>query len=96
MVVYHEDRSDVTRLGPGCDPGLEVGAKILSIEPKDELPARSPFGLLEDRPEAVEAMGSGPIQVIPADRAAYDPHVGPLIRILRVDPERGLLTEAPR
>lgn len=53
--------------------GLEIGAKILYTEPPDEAPARSFAGLLRDQPAAVEALGTGQIQVFPADQMAYDP-----------------------
>lgn len=53
--------------------GLELGAKILYIELPGELPARALSGLIHDQPDADEAVERGQIQVIPADRTAYDP-----------------------
>jgi hypothetical protein len=96
MVVYHEESQRCDEVGTWVRRGLKVGAKVLSIEPKDELPAGALSRLLQDRPEAVEAMGSGRIQVAPADRAADDPHVDRLIRILGADREQGFLTGALR
>jgi anti-anti-sigma factor len=53
--------------------GLDVGAKILFIEPSGQPPTRSLSGLLGRRPDALEAMMSGQIEVIPASQEAYDP-----------------------
>jgi anti-anti-sigma factor len=52
--------------------GLDVGAKILYVEPEDVSLSRSLAGLLHDQSEALEAMTSGQIEVVPADQAVYD------------------------
>jgi anti-anti-sigma factor len=53
--------------------GLEVGAKIFYIQTQDEPPARALPGLLEDQPDAVEAIERGQIEIIEGARTAYDP-----------------------
>ena len=53
--------------------GLELGSKILYTQPQDEPPDGSLPGLLRDRPDALEAMERGQIEVIPADPSTYDP-----------------------
>lgn len=53
--------------------GLDVGAKILLIEPSGQPPTRSLSGLLGHQADALEAMMSGQIEVIPASQEAYDP-----------------------
>jgi anti-anti-sigma factor len=73
LLLYHEDSYRRTGVTAWLRRGLELGDKILYIEPPDELPARSLSGLLEDQPEAGEAVERGQIEVIAADRTAYDP-----------------------
>ena len=73
LLLYHDESQRRREVEAWVRRGLEVGAKILYIEPGDELPARSFAGLLRDSPQAVEAMGRGQIQVIPADPVAFDP-----------------------
>jgi len=53
--------------------GLELGSKILYTQPQHEPPDGSLPGLLRDRPDALEAMERGQIEVIPADPSTYDP-----------------------
>jgi len=73
LLLY--DKESQRRIGVAAwvRRGLELGAKILYIEPQDESPARSLSGLVWDQPGAVGAMQSGQIQLVPADHGAYDP-----------------------
>lgn len=73
LLLYHEESYRRTGVAAWLRRGLELGAKILYIEPPDELSARSLSGLLQDQPDAGEAVERGQIQVVPADRTAYDP-----------------------
>jgi anti-anti-sigma factor len=72
LLLYREESQRRSAVAAWVRSGLEVGAKILYTEPEGELPARSLSGVLRDEPEAVEAMESGQIQVVPANRASYD------------------------
>lgn len=72
LLLYDEESQRRREVEAWVRRGLDVGAKILYIEPRDESPARSLSGLLADQPKAVEAMRTGQIQVIPAESAAYD------------------------
>lgn len=74
LLLYYEESYRRTGVGAWVRRGLELGAKILYIEPPDELSARSLSGLLQDQPGTDEAVERGQIQVVPADRTAYDPH----------------------
>lgn len=73
LLLYYEESYRRTGVAAWLRRGLELGAKILYIEPPDELSARSLSGLLQDQPDAGEAVERGQIQVVPADRTAYDP-----------------------
>lgn len=73
LLLYHEESQRRTEVTAWVRHGLELGAKILYIEPPDEPPERSLTGLLQDQPTAVDAMQRGQIQVVLADGAAYDP-----------------------
>jgi len=54
--------------------GLDLGAKILYIEPADESAGRSLVGVLQDNEiHADEALDRGQLQVVPADGNAYSP-----------------------
>lgn len=74
LLLYYEESYRRTGVAAWLRRGLELGAKILYIEPPDELSARSLSALLQDQPDADEAVERGQIQVVPADRRAYDPH----------------------
>ena len=73
LLVYQEEAQRRAEVAAWLRRGLDLGAKILYIEPPDEPPTRSLSGLLRDQPEAVDAMQRGQIQIVPADQAAYDP-----------------------
>ena len=73
LLLYHEESYRRTGVAAWLRRGLELGAKILYIEPPGELPARALSGLIQDQPDAGEAVERGQIQVILADRTAYDP-----------------------
>lgn len=73
LLLYHEESQRRSEVRAWVRNGLQVGAKILYIEPEDESHERSLSGLLEDHPDAVDAMDRGQIQVIPANHVAYDP-----------------------
>jgi anti-anti-sigma factor len=73
LLLYHEESQRRVEVAAWVRRGLELGAKILYVEPPDEPPARSLSGLLQDLPEAVAALQSGQIQLVAADEAAYDP-----------------------
>lgn len=85
MLLYHDEPQRQAGVARWIRRGLEVGAKILYLEPQDESPARSLSGLLKDQPAAVDAMRRGQIQVVAADAVAYDPvwQVGVAERALR-------------
>jgi anti-anti-sigma factor len=73
LLLHHAESHRRTGVAAWVRRGLEVGAKIFYIQAKDEPPARALPGLLEDQPDAVEAIGRGQIQIIEGDRTAYDP-----------------------
>jgi anti-anti-sigma factor len=73
LALYKDESQRRGQVAAWVRRGLEVGAKILHIEPSDESPARSLSGLLRDQSDAVEALTSGQIQVVPASDQAYDP-----------------------
>ena len=73
LLLYYEESHRRTGVASWLRRGLELGAKILYVEPPGELFARSLSGLLQDQPDAGEAVERGQIQVVPADRTAYDP-----------------------
>ncbi len=73
LALYNDESQRRGQVDAWVRRGLELGAKILHIEPSDESPARSLSGLLRDQPDAREAMTSGQIQVIQASDQAYDP-----------------------
>lgn len=73
LLLYHDESQRRTEVAAWVRRGLDLGAKILYIEPRDESPARSLSGLLQDQPEAVDAMRRGQIRLVPAARATYDP-----------------------
>lgn len=73
LLLYHEESFRRTGVAAWLRRGLELGAKILYIELPGELPVRALSGLVQDQPDAGEAVERGQIQVIPADRTAYDP-----------------------
>jgi anti-anti-sigma factor len=52
--------------------GLDVGAKIFYVEREDVSLARSLAALLLDQADAVDAMASGQIEVVPADHGVRD------------------------
>lgn len=73
LLIYQEEEQRRAEVAAWVRRGLDLGAKILYIEPQDESPTRSLSGLLRDQPAAVDAMQRGQIQVVLADDAAYDP-----------------------
>lgn len=73
LLLYHEESYRRTGVAAWLRRGLELGAKILYIELPDELADRALSGLIQDQPDAGEAVERGQIRVIPADRTAYDP-----------------------
>lgn len=73
LLLYHEESYRRTGVAAWLRRGLELGAKILYIERPGELPTRALSGLIQDQPDAGEAVERGQIQVIPAARTAYDP-----------------------
>jgi anti-anti-sigma factor len=73
LLLYRDESYRRTGVAAWLRRGLELGAKILYIEPPGEFPARSLSGLLQDQLEAGEAVERGQIQVVAADRTAYDP-----------------------
>jgi anti-anti-sigma factor len=73
LLLYNKESQRRTEVAEWVRHGLELGAKILYIEPEHEPPARSLSGLLQTQPQAVAAMASDQIQVVSADHAAYDP-----------------------
>lgn len=73
LLIYQEEAQRRAEVAAWVRRGLDLGAKILYIEPQDESPARSLSRLIQDQPEASDAMQTGQIQIVPADHAAYDP-----------------------
>lgn len=73
LLIYQEEVQRRAEVAAWLRRGLDLGAKILYIEPPDEPATRSLAGLLRDQPDAVDAMQRGQIQIVPADQAAYDP-----------------------
>jgi anti-anti-sigma factor len=72
-LLYHDESYRRAGVAAWLRRGLELSAKILYTEPPDEPSGRSLTGLLQDHPGAAEAAERGQIQVIQADRTAYDP-----------------------
>lgn len=73
LLYYDEESQRRSGVAAWVRRGLELGSKILHTQPADDPPDRSLAGLLADEPEALAAMECGQIQVVPADRSAYDP-----------------------
>ena len=71
--MYGEDSERRAGLVAWVRRGLDLDAKILCTEPPGALTAGSVAGLLRDDPEALAAMGRGQVEVVPADRSAYEP-----------------------
>ena len=72
-MLYHDESYRRAGVAAWLRRGLELAAKILYTEPPGEPSGRSLTGLLQDQPGAAEAAERGQIQVIQADRTAYDP-----------------------
>jgi anti-anti-sigma factor len=73
LLFYGEESQRRAGVAAWVRRGLDLGSKILYTQPPDDLPDRSLPGLLGDEPQALEAIDRGQIQVVPADRASYDP-----------------------
>ena len=72
LALYKEESQRRGQVEAWVRRGLEVGAKILCIEPSAEPTARSVSGWLRHQPDALEAMTSGQIEVVAASDRAYD------------------------
>ena len=72
LLLYNAEPQRRSGVAAWVRRGLEVGAKILYTQAQEEPQARTLPGLLEDQPDALEAMARGQIQVVSADHAAYD------------------------
>ncbi len=72
LLFYDEEAQRRDGVAAWVRRGLELGSKILYTEPPDEAPALSAAGLLQGDAGALGAMDRGQIQVVPADRMAYD------------------------
>lgn len=73
LLFYGEEPQRRAGVAAWVGRGLELGAKILYTQPPDDPPDRTLLGLLQDEPDALEAMERGQIQVVPADPSTYDP-----------------------
>ncbi|WP_344146845.1 MEDS domain-containing protein [Nocardioides koreensis] len=73
MLFYSEESQRHAGVAAWVRRGLELGSKILYTQPEGDPPDRSLPGLLQDEPDALEAMERGQIQVVPADPSTYDP-----------------------
>ena len=75
LVLVHDNEQE-RRAGVAAwtRRGLDLGAKIIYIEPPDQPPERSFLGVLRDRAVAVDgALARGQIQVFTADEEVYCP-----------------------
>lgn len=73
MLLYQEETQRQASVSSWVRRGLDLGSKILYTEPAQPPPDRSLLGVLQDQPEAHEALARGQIEVVPADETAYDP-----------------------
>lgn len=74
VLVHGSERQRRAGVAAWVRRGLELGAKILYIEPAGESVERSFLGVLNDHEICVDAaLDGGQLQVIPADDAAYSP-----------------------
>jgi len=75
LVLLHDNEAQRrTGVAAWVRRGLALGEKILYTEPSRQAPDRRLTAVLEKQQVAVEqALGSGQLQVVPADATAYDP-----------------------
>lgn len=73
VLLYQAESQRRSGLSMWLRRGLELGSKILYIEPPLESPERSLSGVLRHDAEVRAALDRGQIQVLLADETAYDP-----------------------
>ena len=73
LLLYDEESQRRAGVAAWVGRGLELGSKILYTELPEEAPASSLRELLRDEPAALEAMERGQLEIVPADRSAYEP-----------------------
>src|SRR6476646_117343 len=74
LLVYDNERQRRAGVAAWVRRGLDLGAKVLYIEPPEESAERSLLGVLkEDEIDANDALARGQIQTGPADAIAYSP-----------------------
>jgi anti-anti-sigma factor len=72
LLVYEGEEQRRLGVAAWVRRGLDVGAKILYLEPHDGSHDRSLTSLVHDQPAALAAMSNGQIEIVPTDWAAYD------------------------
>jgi len=74
LLVYDNERQRRAGVAAWARRGLDLGAKVLYIEPPEESAERSFLGLLQEHEIDVDdALARGQIQTVPADAGAYSP-----------------------
>ena len=73
LLLYGEESHRRAGVSAWVGRGLELGSNILYTEPPDEPADSSLRGVLADEPEALDAMERGQVEVVPAERSAYEP-----------------------